>query len=54
MQVNIEDNSEVFIGGAPIGSLNIDGLIILGGNSVLTDDGLINNFDKSNLQKEIS
>lgn len=52
MQVNIEDNSEVFIGGAPIGfAIDIDGLIILGGNSVLTDDGLINNFDKSNLQK---
>ena len=52
IEVNIGDEKEVFLGGAPIGfSIDIDGLIVLGGNSVLTDKGLVNNFDNSELKK---
>lgn len=52
LETNVAEDSQVFIGGAPIGfAIDIDGLIILGGNSVLTETGLVNNFDKSELQK---
>lgn len=52
IEVNVGEEQEVFIGGAPIGfSIDIDGLIILGGNSVLTENGLINNFDNSGFKK---
>jgi hypothetical protein len=37
IETNIGEEREVYIGGLPIGfSIDVDGLIILGGNSVLT------------------
>lgn len=52
IETRVEDEKEVFVGGAPIGfSIDVDGLIVLGGNSVLTDNGLMNSFDNSELKK---
>lgn len=52
LETNIGEEKEIFVGGVPIGfSIDIDGLIILGGNSVLTSNGLTNNFEKSGLKK---
>ncbi|MDD4110127.1 MAG: SpoIVB peptidase [Clostridia bacterium] len=52
IETNIGDEKEIFVGGMPIGfSIDVDGLIILGGNSVLSSDGLVNNFENSGLKK---
>jgi stage IV sporulation protein B len=52
IEANIGEDEEVYIGGAPIGfSIDVDGLIVLGGNSVLTENGLVNSFENSGLKK---
>jgi stage IV sporulation protein B len=52
IETKIEEDKEVFVGGSPIGfSIDVDGLIVLGGNSVLTENGLVNTFEDSKLKK---
>lgn len=52
IETKIENEKEVFVGGSPIGfSIDVDGLIVLGGNSVLTENGLVNTFESSGLKK---
>src|SRR5574344_1271094 len=52
IETNISEEKEVYIGGLPIGfSIDVNGLIVLGGNSVLTENGLVNSFENSELKK---
>lgn len=51
IEAKLTDEKEVFLGGAPIGfSIDVDGLIVVGSNSVSTEKGLIDNLEKSNLK----
>lgn len=52
IQANIIEDKEVYIGGTPVGfSIDVDGLIVLGNNSILTEDGAVNTFETSKLKK---
>jgi stage IV sporulation protein B len=52
LEANIIEDSEVFVGGAPVGfAIDVDGLIVIGGNSVVTESGMINTFESSGLKK---
>lgn len=51
IEAKLTDEKEVFLGGAPIGfSIDVDGLIVVGSNSVSTEKGLIDNLEKSDLK----
>ncbi len=51
IEAKLTDEKEVFLGGAPIGfSIDVDGLIVAGSNSVSTEKGLIDNLEKSDLK----
>lgn len=52
IEANIIDEKEVYIGGTPIGFvIDVDGLIVMGNNSVLTEEGNVNTFENSKLKK---
>lgn len=52
IEANIIEEKEVYIGGTPIGFvIDVDGLIVMGNNSVLTEDGNVNTFENSKLKK---
>ena len=51
IEAKLTDEKEVFLGGAPIGfSIDVNGLIVVGSNSVSTEKGLIDNLEKSDLK----
>ena len=51
IEAKLTDEKEVFLGGTPVGfSIDVDGLIVVGNNSVSTENGLINNLENSELK----
>lgn len=52
IEANIIDAKQVYIGGTPIGfSIDVDGLIVLGSNCVLTEEGAVDTMENSKLKK---
>lgn len=52
VEANLIDEQEVYLGGCPIGlSIDVDGLIVLGNNSVLTENGAVDTLQNSKLKR---
>ena len=52
IEANIIDEKEVYIGGCPIGfSIDVDGLIVIGSNSILTEQGPVDTVENSEIKK---
>ena len=52
IEANIIEDKDVYLGGMPIGfSIDVDGLIVIGNNSVLTKEGKINSVENSQIKK---
>ncbi len=51
IKANIIEDKQVYLGGSPIGlTIDVDGLIVLGSNSINTEEGLKSNFVDSKLK----
>lgn len=51
IEANLVETKEVFLGGTPVGlAIDVDGLIVLGSNSISTENGNISPFENSKLK----